>query len=227
MDIVYIFKEGPLDSLELKYSLRSLCKNTKFNNVYIIGDKPRWLQNVTHLNIKDPTLNKFYNILYKIKEATKIKELSDDFIIMWDDIFILSPISKFKHYSDGLILKDIIGDRKINSPHNNTLKRVLRVCPDGINYDVHSPYLYNKENLKKLFKEYKLDIKKIYSLRSMYGNFYKLEYELVQNSKINSYEKFVLLKKSNIFASSNKSILEDKRFLDYMESNFEKCKYEK
>lgn len=227
MDIVYIFKEGPLDSLELRYSLRSLCKNVKFNNVYIIEDKPRWLQDVTHIKIKNSTTNKYYNITYKIKQTINIKELSDDFVIMWDDIFILSPISEFKHYSDGLTLKEVVGVKKRYSTHNNTFKYVLNIYSDGINYDVHSPYLYNKENLKRLFKEHRLDIKKIYSLRSMYGNFYKLEYELVKNCKINTYENFVMLKNCNKFASSNKTILGDKRFIDYMETNFEKCKYEK
>lgn len=228
MDIVYIFREGPMDSFELKYSIRSITTNVSFDNIYVVGDKPKWITNITHIKVDDPTVNKFYNIIYKIKEVTKIKELSEDFVIMWDDIYAISKINEFRHYSDGLMLKEVVSVKKGINPHRDSLKRVLDIYSNGINYDVHHPYIYNKLMLKKLFLKHKINPIKPYAIRSLYCNLYNIEYELVKNCKCNTYENFVNIKKNNTFVSSNKTLLSDKRFRDYMETNFnEKTKYEK
>ena len=40
MDLVYIC--GPGDNEELRYSIRSAVKNLKFDNLWVVGGKPKW-----------------------------------------------------------------------------------------------------------------------------------------------------------------------------------------
>lgn len=92
MDIVYVVREGD-NNEALRYSLRSL-KNIKHDNVYIVGHKPKWVKNVIHIERMQRTFNKFQNITRNMYYASKNNEISEDFMYMDDDNYIMREIDE-------------------------------------------------------------------------------------------------------------------------------------
>jgi hypothetical protein len=63
MDLVYVLGSGSRwGDNELRYSLRSVEKHLKgYNNVYLVGDKPDWVRNVTHIPKQDITVQRMFD----------------------------------------------------------------------------------------------------------------------------------------------------------------------
>lgn len=229
MDIAYIFRLGGLyDSAELKYSIRSVEKYLKHDNIFLIGDKPDWIRNIIHIPIKDETTTKGYNTGYKIFKLSENEKISENFVVFWDDIYCLKPINEVVNYRGKDTLKSLLNFRKKHNKHWKALNRVLEVFPDAINYDVHHPYLFNKELLNKMFKKYPMDINKVYALHSLYCNEYKIEGKIVRDNKVKSVDAFTeVIKKEPEFFSTSNIIVREPIFLETMQNLFpNKSKYE-
>ena len=95
MDVVYILGSGSLaQNKEIVYSLRSLETNMQdLRNVYVVGEAVPALPGVIHIPAKDLTDKKWKNAFYKIKKACAIPDLSEEFLLMNDDFFMLEPFS--------------------------------------------------------------------------------------------------------------------------------------
>jgi hypothetical protein len=91
MDIVYIYRHSRDDGRELRYSLRSLS-NVPHGKVFIIGDKPKWTKGIVHVPASDPHGLKALNALHKITVACRDPRVSEDFVLMNDDFYVLKPI---------------------------------------------------------------------------------------------------------------------------------------
>ena len=92
IDIVIPFIEGPDDSFELKYMLRSLEQNLQAEPViWLLGDKPQWLINVNHILFEPARgdFKKFRDQLTKLEWMINQKDLGKEFIYMYDDQFFL------------------------------------------------------------------------------------------------------------------------------------------
>lgn len=152
MDVVYILGSGSLvNNEEIRYSIRSLVENMiDMRNLYIIGEKPHFIQNVQHHFLPDSDKKSWKNVYNKIMFACEIPELSDEFLLMNDDFFLLEPFQGvcFPYYS----LKGIDG---------GTCGRY--------SFQVHCPFKIYKEWFKKLPID--LSTKGNLSLRSFYANF--------------------------------------------------------
>lgn len=154
MDAVYILGSGSLcDNLEIKYSLRALEQNMlDLRNVYIIGEKPDFLQNINHVAVKDMFEKGWQNVHVKICNACDIEDLSDEFLLMNDDFFVTDPFNgaEYPFYA----LKGVDGG------------------PAGMqSYSVHCPIRFKKDWYKQL--PISPEMKGHFSLRSFYANFYK------------------------------------------------------
>jgi hypothetical protein len=95
MDAVYILGSGSLsENEEIKYSIRSLETNMlDLRNIYIIGDDPGFLKDVKYFSMRDASKEKYVNAFSKIKFASSIAELSEEFLLMNDDFFLLQPFT--------------------------------------------------------------------------------------------------------------------------------------
>ena len=190
MDYVYICRDG--DNEELKYSIRSITKHLPDVNVWVLGYKPDWY--IGNFKKIDNVGGKFANIVNCIHEICNIEEISEDFVLMNDDFFVLENMESIPTYHGGSLLEKI--DRIIHSTGSNSYTRLLIKTyknlkrfgiKDPIDYDVHLPLPMTKSGLAK-----SKDI--AYFPRSAYGNVVKvggirIERDVkVYNGNRNSYD---------------------------------------
>jgi hypothetical protein len=92
MDIVYPLGKGSLyNNFELRMSLRSLEKHlANMGEVWIIGEKPEWLQNVHHIHKHDINTVPDRNMMEKLKVACETPEISEEFLMVHDDHYLLA-----------------------------------------------------------------------------------------------------------------------------------------
>jgi hypothetical protein len=135
-------------NIELRYCLRSIEKHlTGVGNVFIVGHCPEWARNVIHIRFDEDPRNRFRdrNIMLKMSEACKDARVSDDFLMVHDDHFLLADFEAgaFPYYHMGHMMPGVgqYGETKRNTEH--------LLCPlPGIpiyNYDCHCPILLNKQ----------------------------------------------------------------------------------
>ena len=102
IDVVYKLGIGSkFNNKELKYSLRSLKNFKNLGTIYIVGEKPHWIDKdiVVHIPASDPyAVNKDANLIQKLMLACNDFNLSEYFLNFSDDQLILKPIDFDKWY---------------------------------------------------------------------------------------------------------------------------------
>ena len=237
MDVVYIIRPWFYDCIELRYSLRSL-KNFEYDRVIVVGHKPKWVTNVIHYPVEDVTPDKFKNVRNKYKFICNKKEISDDFLLMHDDWYILRPIKEIKYYILWS-LKDYTAQVKARLwtavRYFKAIETVYKLFPDWDCFDVHCPIVFNKKKLDYILKRYKYPMA---SRRSIYCNHYKIKWESLPNidwrKKVRDvkYKRWdnTIYRKWQLFLSTDDSVIRDKplEFVKMMNKFFpEKSNYEK
>jgi hypothetical protein len=179
MDIVYICREG--DNEELRYSIRSIEQNFPGQKIWVVGYKPEWY-NGPFMSIPD-TSTKFNNIRLALLEVCNTPEISDDFVFMNDDFFLVKPIDKFITYSGGLLADKINRYRQINptGTYLISLKQTFRYLrslkiKSPIDYDIHVPMVFNKKKLLPIAYMQ-------FQTRSLYGNLLQIASETITDVK--------------------------------------------
>ena len=155
MDAVYILGTGSLaNNEELRYSVRALSEYmTDLRDVYIVGEDPGFLPGVVHIPSSDYSPDKWRNAYNKIVRACAIPDLSEEFLLMNDDFFMLAPFegATLPFYA----LQGSNGGTC--GPHS---------------FHVHCPIRISKELYPKM--PFSLEQKACRSPRSFYGNFYRV-----------------------------------------------------
>ena len=179
MDLVYICREG--DNEELRYSLRSVEKNSPTHKVWVAGYKPDWYSG-PFIPIKDKS-TKFNNIRLAMIEVAKHPGVSEDFVLMNDDFFLIEPITEWKTYNGGLLSDKIAKYRKINptSTYLILLKKTFTQLKhmgirQPLDYDIHVPMIFNKTKFLEIAY---LPVKP----RSLCGNVHQIASETITDVK--------------------------------------------
>lgn len=180
MDVVYILASNGSHwrNNEIRYSLRSLQKHLKgYRNIYVIGEKPAWLNNVIHVRADDPyKYNKEANICNKIKIACEHPDISDDFLFINDDHFFLQDtnINEILPYSKKDADLHPSRETNLNKYELCRLNTWRALKEKGLTtylYDIHTPIIYNKKKFLEVIKQYPWDNDDIgFVVKSMYGN---------------------------------------------------------
>jgi len=151
MDIVYpIGKGSRYNNFELRMSLRSLEKHlSNMGNVWIIGEKPDWIQNMNHIHKHDINTVPDRNMMEKLKLACETPEISEDFLMVHDDHYLLADFDADTlpyYYSEDLTqyvtrrFDQGYGQRAKNSLQYLTEKKLPTLY-----FDIHYPIRYNKK----------------------------------------------------------------------------------
>jgi hypothetical protein len=141
------------NNTELRYCLRSIEKHlTGYGEIFIIGERPEWLHNIIHIPAidSDKTYHKERNIFNKIRLAILDERVTEDFLFVNDDHFLL------KDYDAGAF-PYYYYCRLSNYMTVTDYKHTVRNTKMWLNYDpfyadIHCPIIYNKEKFQSVFE---------------------------------------------------------------------------
>lgn len=232
MDIVYaVGRTAAWGHNELRYSIRSAEKYLKFDRLFIVGFKPPFLnQKAIHFDIDDNG-HKYDNVTKKIKFILDCKEISEDFIYMNDDFFLLKPFGEIPYFWNKPIKEWVDHYPAYKGKYYQNIKNLSTDFPKGKFFEVHFPIVLNKQKAKAVIGKYKLEITLM--LRSYYANEYCKELmplEESQDYKISGTSKFSnidFVPKNAPFLSCSNRAAEEIIFKKYIQARFpEKSSFE-
>jgi hypothetical protein len=205
MDLVYICRGG--DNEELRYSIRSAMKNLPHDKIWVVGGKPDWYTG--HYLPVEQSRAKYTNARNNLKALCNEAEISDSFILMNDDFYIINKVKDIPYMHSGSITKKIDIREDVFSANSYTalLKQTLgslsrRGNHVVLDYELHVPMVMEKKKLLKVLKLSGL-------WRSVYGNIFEVGGLEIRDVKV--YDK------SNRFYSNSYDFLNPK--YDYLSSN--------
>lgn len=152
IDIVIPYTEGATKGIELKLCIQGI-KRFMLNhyNVYIIGDKPSFDGDYIHIPDSDRGRGKQDNIRLKILTAFAHPEITDPFLFMNDDYFLLKEMDaqKVPYLYNKTMIQAFHDKRKIGSYKTALQNTVELIGADAMHYDIHFPIIYWKDKFKK------------------------------------------------------------------------------
>jgi Stealth protein CR2, conserved region 2 len=158
---------------ELRYSLRSIEKHLHgYRKIWIIGERPLWLtKNIIHIPHPDDFIYPARNIYAKIKKACQYQELSENFLFFNDDHFLLSDFnaSEFPYFYRGN-LKDVKNNTVYQETVNNTIRSLESRNLPTLDFDTHTPILYNKARFIEITDKYHWHREHAFCIKSIYCN---------------------------------------------------------
>lgn len=182
-DVCYIVKDTPANE-ELRYSLRSLQNLPNVRNVWIYGGKPDFLVDKYHKMSISQDGSKWENTNKIFWTIVNDEDITEDFYLMMDDVFIMKPIQKFVNYSHALLNTTRQSEYYIE--RRNVYNWLKKHNKPTRNFDLHRPFLYNREKVKALYPLYPNQT----CFRSLYGNWYGIETETHKDCKVFSLRKY-------------------------------------
>jgi hypothetical protein len=173
MDFVWVCRRG--DNEELRYSIRSVLASFPDANIWVVGGKPDWYGgNFIKTN---RVTNKYGQVEENLKRLVSASSISETFVLMNDDFFIISPVSSIEYLHRGSLssayhdLVDHLGQADL---YANRLYKMLRILEnsfkikDPLSYELHVPMVMERSKLATLLgKGYPM-------WRSIYGNKYSV-----------------------------------------------------
>lgn len=191
IDLVYPLGSQSLhQNIELQYSLASVERYLKgYRNIYIVGDHPGFDGNFIHIPAADDGKNRQDNIRKKIELACQLPELSERFLFMNDDFFLLQECDvDMPYYYDSNLAIAHKGKRKpghYKQAIYNTLITLAEADLPLRYYDVHTPIIYDKALFPQVMSRYNWGIRDGYVIKSLYANTLKIEGERLPDCKLN------------------------------------------
>jgi hypothetical protein len=166
IDLVYICGSGHNE--ELRYSIRSAVKNLKFNNLWVVGGKPNWYIG-NYIEVAQ-NKSKYVNARNNLRAICSSPEISDSFILMNDDFYIMNKVDNVPYMHGGLLAdkitkyKNLTGDTRYVLMLKRTLSNLSRrINKDVLDYELHVPMIMEKEKLLTV-----IELPDLW--RSRYGN---------------------------------------------------------
>lgn len=172
-DIVYILKED-VEPEELRYSLRSVCKNFPYRKIWFYCGKPEGITPDEYVPYHQKGVMTWEKVTNTIREICRNKQITEDFWLFNDDFFIMKPVEDMPTYYDRTLFRRIqqIEKRRKGAPslYSRQLRITREVLQDNgyktFNYAVHMPMLINKKKALKVIGMFP----NLYMFRSVYGN---------------------------------------------------------
>lgn len=229
MDVIYFLgNESRWQDNELRYSLRSIEKNLEQpGRVWIIGHKPEWVRNVRHIPFPDPyKSNKDANLILKLIRVAVEPDLSDRFIAMSDDHYVLKPTSRSffdtVYYQEKLVPGTVFGQSKWSTRLKRTFDLFHKMGQKEVyNCEGHIPYMLHKQRCLKLL-EYDFGHDIGYTVFTLYFNSFPHTYaridENVSYAQVDSLKPFDLSKSRFVY---NNDLGLTPAFKQFLSQNFD------
>jgi hypothetical protein len=120
MDLVYICRDG--ENEELRYSIRSAVNNLPHDKIWVVGGKPDWYTG-NYIEVNQGRA-KYTNARNSLKAICDSEEISESFILMNDDFYIINKVESVPYMYAGT-LDDKIKQRE-DIFNGNTYTTLLR-----------------------------------------------------------------------------------------------------
>lgn len=195
MDIVYLLKDS-LQNEELTYSLRGLV-NLPHEKVFLVGGCPTNINKskIIHVPLKQ-TSNKFQNTANALKTICQDPQLSEEFILMNDDFFVLKPINdpaKELNLHKGTMDQAIEDYIRTYGPEENLYLLGMRQTKifledhgikNPLSYELHIPITMAKKEVLCAFTLQYINTITPGHIRTIYGNFFKFNSQRTDDVKV-------------------------------------------
>lgn len=187
------------DNNELRYCLRSLEKNCKYDfDVTVYATEPvEWLQNVNLKIIPRfyPTLasnlndnrsyENFYDTLNKVRNFVYTETNIEDFIYIYDDVCLIKELEYEDYFKVFALCEytEVLKDTYSKYKHGRTINSSVRVITNEFempvgeiepwNFETHLPRSYDMSELNTLFSSFDFcSTYPPYALATLYYNYY-------------------------------------------------------
>lgn len=176
MDIVYPYRATGT-GLELRYSLRSL-RNFPHDSVWVVGDSLEWLRTRVLSAGKRLGETKWENTRRKIRQACHDDSVSDPFVLMNDDIFVMEPVERVEPLYSATLRQAVGNQRGPRALYlqglaatEDALRRLGHTDP--LSYELHVPMVVHKAQwLEAEGVLGDLTAHSAAQMRSFYGNYW-------------------------------------------------------
>ena len=165
MDVVILnTDEGWPDTL--RYCIRSIEQYCEYDSLYVVGYLPDYLD-CNHI----PQTNEWpiaqIDGTDKLRKAVEHPEISDEFILFHDDMYLLESYQPTQYHHGWLSDKyDNLGDCK----RKNCIRITLKYLGQGRNYELHFPMPMIKSEVQEMLSTYRWKYGIVYY--SLYANLY-------------------------------------------------------
>ena len=227
-DVVYLVKDSEYNG-ELRYSLRSVCKNFPHRNIWFVGGLPKGIKPDFYQPVKQDGKTKYQNVRKLLEAILSNKHISNNFILFNDDFFVLKPIKKLPVYANG-DLHDYIKyvEKVANVTHsqyisilNRTIEDLTKARLSINNYCLHIPMMINKieaRNVMNVFGRFN---------RSLYGNYIYYPDYAKQIKDVKIHNQIQVPSEDQLFASSSDATFNLGEVGNYIRNKFpDPCEYE-
>jgi hypothetical protein len=167
MTIIYQYKHTEQNEYRLRYSIRSLQNLGGWENLHIVGDKPRILKPDSYKYIKSPTdpritlEERTYDRCAKMERVLEVID-RPDFVILYDDMYFIKEVSILRYCRP--IARAPLGDeghlKVYGSVHEKNVIRTLESLREAgkpsHNYETHLPRMYNWIELMNVMDEWQV-----------------------------------------------------------------------
>lgn len=177
MDIVYLVKNNPNNnSEELRYSLRSL-RNLPHRKVFIVGERPDWIQDTEFISVTQDG-EKHSNVARSFSSAVRSSTLSNNFVLMNDDFFIMKQMEEVPSLFLGPMSQVIEGYYARYPEGSSYIRKMERLyealiskgVSNPLSYELHAPMVFNKQKAVQMCDSGE----QLYQMRTYYGNAYEV-----------------------------------------------------
>lgn len=159
------------------------------DRIFFVGGWASYIQQEMHIQCEDSfPWNKARNIYEKIKSACLCDRVSDPFMCSSDDIYLLVDfdINTFPFFQCGTLEAALSKIDPAGSYYpyvKATVEALQSANRPTINFNGHTPIVYNKERFLQLTQAYNWEVKKGYISKSLYCNSMGIEGEFLKDRK--------------------------------------------
>lgn len=233
--IYYYRKSSTNDDEQIKYSIRSACKNLNAKKIIILGDKPNWFvesKNAIHIKTNTDIRPRNWTVgwvpfQHFVSALPKLEELKiDNFLLMNDDFYIMHPVYEWKDLERSG--KSFMERTYHCKPYYVKTLKTFKIVDTHLYFNLHAPMRMRVPYVKILCKFWSLASDKDLDFRAFYGNLFLFDQPkrlVIDDDKIFN---DVLNPDSTFISTSSNGFQKGKKVYDTIINTFsEQCFCEK
>lgn len=225
-DIVYVISNG-YDRPELRYSLRTVCKNFPHNKVWIYGDCPEDIKPDGFVHVDQFGSSRYEKVRNMLKLVCMNTDITQDFWLFNDDFFINKKPDSLEPLCLGSLAvhaqkleRKYGGETKYSSQLKETARYLKTRGLDRLDYEAHTPMLFNREKLLETIDSFPY----CPMIRSLYGNLHRIGGDLRDDVKYHAATDEI--DPESVFISGSNAAW-DGSLGEYIKGKYKtRCKYE-